>query len=158
MRLMFAVRGRIGRGLWWSGVGTLIVYHLIAVLLLIDIYGSVPPPSHEGRLVLLALCVLGLVMSFCLAAKRFHDRGRSAWFAGAPAAVMLVKSVLDAFQVTGVAGSFTWVDYAFAGVQLAIGIWFIVELGMLRGTPGDNAYGPDPLRPAGVPAPTAAGS
>jgi uncharacterized membrane protein YhaH (DUF805 family) len=31
---------------------------------------------------------------------------------------------------------------------LAISVWALVELGFLRGTPGDNAYGPDPLRGA----------
>ena len=31
---------------------------------------------------------------------------------------------------------------------LAISIWALVELGFLRGTQGDNAYGPDPLRGA----------
>jgi uncharacterized membrane protein YhaH (DUF805 family) len=35
--------------------------------------------------------------------------------------------------------------YALAFFNLIIGIWFFVELGFLRGTPGPNGYGPDPL-------------
>ena len=29
-------------------------------------------------------------------------------------------------------------------VTVAVGLWMIVELGFLKGTPGDNAYGPNP--------------
>jgi uncharacterized membrane protein YhaH (DUF805 family) len=33
-------------------------------------------------------------------------------------------------------------------VSLIISIWALVELGFLRGTPGPNQYGPDPLQQA----------
>lgn len=148
MRLLFTTRGRISRQLWWGGVGSLFVYHLVAILLLIDIFGSVPPPSMEGRAVLFLVSLAGIAMASCLSIKRFHDRGRSAIFALVPMAVLLVKAVLDALQVTGIAGSLTWLDYLFFAAQIAIGLWFVIELGMLRGTNGDNRYGPDPLRPA----------
>ena len=32
------------------------------------------------------------------------------------------------------------------GFVPVIGLWMLVECGFLRGTPGDNQYGPDPLR------------
>ena len=32
-------------------------------------------------------------------------------------------------------------------LSLAIGVWALVELGILRGTPGPNSHGPDPLGP-----------
>jgi uncharacterized membrane protein YhaH (DUF805 family) len=37
-------------------------------------------------------------------------------------------------------------------VSFAISIWALVELGFLRGTPGPNQYGPDPLTPEPIPA------
>lgn len=148
MRLLFTTRGRISRQLWWGGVGTLFVYHLVAILLLIDIYGSVPPPSLEGRAALFLVSLAGIAMASCLSIKRFHDRGRPAAFALIPMAVMAVKAVLDLLQVTGVAGAFTGLDYAFFAAQTAIGLWFVVELGVLRGAAGDNRYGPDPLATA----------
>lgn len=50
-----------------------------------------------------------------LYAKRWHDRDKSGW----------------------------WTLIAFVPVIGAI--WLIVELGILRGTQGDNRFGPDPL-------------
>jgi uncharacterized membrane protein YhaH (DUF805 family) len=47
--------------------------------------------------------------------KRCHDRGRSGWF-----------------QLIGVIPLIGW-------------IWIFVELGCLRGTPGPNRFGPDPI-------------
>jgi uncharacterized membrane protein YhaH (DUF805 family) len=32
----------------------------------------------------------------------------------------------------------------------ALGLWAFVELGLLRGTAGANAYGPDPLADAAL--------
>jgi uncharacterized membrane protein YhaH (DUF805 family) len=36
-------------------------------------------------------------------------------------------------------------------MTLIVALWFLIELGCMRGTPGDNRYGPDPLAstPAG---------
>jgi uncharacterized membrane protein YhaH (DUF805 family) len=28
---------------------------------------------------------------------------------------------------------------------LIVGVWYLIELGILRGTVGDNKYGPDPV-------------
>lgn len=38
-----------------------------------------------------------------------------------------------------------WLWFAYRGVELAIGIWGLIELGLLRGTEGQNQYGPDPM-------------
>ena len=37
--------------------------------------------------------------------------------------------------------------HAVLGIASTIfGVWLIIELGFLRGTPGPNKYGPDPLQ------------
>jgi len=43
------------------------------------------------------------------------------------------------------AGRTTGSAVIFGLASLAVSIWAIVELGFLRGTPGPNQYGPDPL-------------
>lgn len=53
--------------------------------------------------------------SIAVGAKRCHDRGRSGWFQ-----LILLIPVVGA-------------------------IWLLVELGFLRGTMGENRFGPDPL-------------
>jgi uncharacterized membrane protein YhaH (DUF805 family) len=56
-----------------------------------------------------------LVPSIAGAAKRCHDRDRSGWF-----------QLIALIPIVG-------------------GIWLLIELGFLRGTPGPNRFGPDPL-------------
>jgi uncharacterized membrane protein YhaH (DUF805 family) len=54
--------------------------------------------------------------NWAVAVKRWHDRDKSGWW-------MLINLI-------PILGS----------------IWTVVELGFFPGTPGDNHYGPDPLR------------
>ena len=61
------------------------------------------------------LTLLLLWPSICLYAKRWHDRGKSGWW-----------SLIIFVPIIG-------------------SIWFLVELGFLRGTDGPNRFGPDPL-------------
>lgn len=60
--------------------------------------------------------LLFIYPSIAIYAKRWHDRDKSGW----------------------------WTLIAF--VPLIGGLWMLVELGFLRGTDGDNRFGPDPLR------------
>lgn len=62
-----------------------------------------------------ALFIPVLWMSLAIQIKRWHDRDK-------PGAMMLVNFI------------------PFVG-----GIWAFIELGLLRGTPGVNEYGPNPL-------------
>ena len=60
--------------------------------------------------------LLTIYPSLAIYAKRWHDRGKSGWWT-----LILLVPVIGA-------------------------IWMLVECGFLRGTDGDNQYGPDPLR------------
>ena len=51
-----------------------------------------------------------------LYAKRWHDRGKSGWW-----------TLIGLVPIIG-------------------GLWMLIELGFLKGTDGDNQYGPDPLK------------
>ncbi len=56
-----------------------------------------------------------IYFALALYAKRWHDRGKSGWW-----------SLIVLVPIIG-------------------GIWILVELGILEGDRGANAYGPDPL-------------
>jgi uncharacterized membrane protein YhaH (DUF805 family) len=66
-------------------------------------------------IVLFVFGIVALWISIAVAVKRYHDRNKSGW----------------------------WVFIVF--VPIIGGIWYLVECGFLRGTPGPNDYGPDPL-------------
>ena len=63
--------------------------------------------------------IAGLAMIYpiiVLYAKRWHDRNKSGWW-----------TLISLVPVIG-------------------GLWMLIECGFLRGTDGDNRFGPDPLR------------
>jgi uncharacterized membrane protein YhaH (DUF805 family) len=63
--------------------------------------------------------IAALVMIYpiiVLYAKRWHDRGKSGWW-----------TLIGIVPVIG-------------------GLWLLIECGFLKGTDGDNQYGPDPLK------------
>ena len=87
----------------------------------------------------MALVIIVMVSSFFVTAQRLHDRDRSAWWW-----LLFVpgSSVLGgAAEVVDDPGLALMLFVA----ALSVSIWAIVELGVLRGSTGDNRYGPDPL-------------
>jgi len=127
--LLWSYEGRIGRARFWFGVLLVILmgiaFGVVAALLNIPIDTGVGPVAEEisvgGALFLLAAFVVLAYAQLAVYVKRFHDRGKSGW----------------------------WVLIAF--VPLIGFLWILIELGMLAGDPGPNAYGPPELS-APVPA------
>jgi uncharacterized membrane protein YhaH (DUF805 family) len=115
--LFFSLQGRISRAKYWLGV--CVTIPLVLLQFFID-----PPFAkvHDltPTLVALAIAVLNLWISVCVAGKRYHDRGKSAW----------------------------WFLIVF--IPIVGAIWQFIELGLLRGDEGSNDYGPDPLNGSNV--------
>jgi uncharacterized membrane protein YhaH (DUF805 family) len=120
-QLFFSFQGRINRAQFWLASA------LIGVLDGI-VFGGTSVYSTAAQepdtAVLIALMVLIVVIlvatiyaAVCIGIKRFHDRGK-------PGVWVLV-------QFVPMIGAF----------------WYFIEAGCLRGTPGPNLYGPDPLAP-----------
>ena len=135
-RLWFGFRGRANRAKWW------LVTALNVVIIAVFTGVAVAVDSVALWSVFVIALLVVWVSSVAIAIKRLHDRGKSGWwvlvFIFAPGLLQGIGTRLGdpvSLMVLGVA-------------SLAISIWALVELGFLRGTPGDNAYGPDPLRGA----------
>jgi uncharacterized membrane protein YhaH (DUF805 family) len=73
--------------------------------------------------------------------RRLHDRNKSGWwvllFYVTPLMLAAVARVL-------LDGGSNLYGGLLALAELAIGLWAFVELGLLRGTRGQNRFGPDP--------------
>lgn len=124
LAFMFSPSGRIGRGKWWLAqlVNTVII---IAFIVLVSVQFSGddiknlsdrPNPSIAPVLVAEFLVVILFLvwMTFCVAVKRYHDRGKSGWW------------------------------YLLQFIPIIGPIWAFVELGFCSGDDGDNDYGPGP--------------
>ncbi|MCR4283591.1 MAG: DUF805 domain-containing protein [Bauldia sp.] len=143
-RLYLTTDGRIGRQDFWLGVLGLFVVALVVTLIIGAIFGMT---STGGRVLLFIVQLAFAYPAYCLMAKRFQDRDRPGNFAAIPIGVNILLALLSLVGVTGDPMAPNFLGTIFGLITLAIGIWVLVELGILRGTVGQNQFGPDPVGP-----------
>ena len=123
---LFSFHGRINRAKYWAFFGLSILLNLLFVAvsaILAVAFANVKDPSAAQTantifgLFQLMLFLPYLVAWIAISVKRWHDRNKSGW----------------------------WVLIGL--VPLVGPIWIFIECGCLRGTDGDNRFGPDPLSP-----------
>lgn len=144
--LLFSFSGRINRAKFWLAI---LVYIIIGIVLAIitAIIGSPTVTNILGFIVNLAVFISGL----SVAAKRLHDRNKSAWwllvFYIVPGVLIGIGVGMALFGALGEGGggAMTTVGSLLTLAGVGVSIWAFVELGCLRGTVGPNQYGPDPL-------------
>jgi uncharacterized membrane protein YhaH (DUF805 family) len=162
---LFSFNGRINRAKWWLLLLVLIGY-VIAAIVIGMILGMI---SADLAMIWGLIYLIGwLVMIYivlAVGAKRLHDRNKPAWwllvFYGIPFLLGLYASWSVVSGMIGMGGMATqgasqeqmmgsmmatmqqmwWVSL----VNTIISVWALIELGILKGTTGDNQYGPDPL-------------
>jgi uncharacterized membrane protein YhaH (DUF805 family) len=131
--LLFSVQGRANRAKFWMVALGIVVIEVI--LFAVFLGGAAMSGDPEqiaaamgpvASIVILAFVVIATWISIAVAVKRYHDRNKSGW----------------------------WVLIVF--VPVIGGLWYLIECGFLRGTPGPNTYGPDPLAAAEQPSLTPA--
>jgi len=116
---LFSFKGRSRRADFWIYSGVVFLGVILAATAIAWPMGVDLADASDGRATLIEAGAILLFVwpSLAIYAKRLHDRNLSAW----------------------------WVLIGFLPV---IGnAWLIVTLGILRGSEGENRYGPDPIRP-----------
>jgi len=125
MDLFLSFNGRINRAKWWLGILILLVAQWVVIFIFSSFFGmgmmvSADPEAMQAAafssmIPSIILMLIFIYPGLALYAKRWHDRNKSGWW-----------SLIILVPVVGV-------------------IWVLIELGILRGTDGDNRFGPDPL-------------
>jgi uncharacterized membrane protein YhaH (DUF805 family) len=128
MRLTDALlspHGRLNRAGFWGGYVALMIATALAAAGLLALAesmggegGPLGDPGLRPWLVALILLIPVTWASFCIAVKRWHDRGRSGW----------------------------WVVIGL--VPLIGNLWGLIECGFLAGTQSGNKYGPSTAKAA----------
>jgi uncharacterized membrane protein YhaH (DUF805 family) len=134
-----AVKG-IGRQTYWIGAIALVV----ASIVISFIFGR----FLTGAALTVFAIIWQLALSYPaynLMAKRFHDRDKPSTYALYVIIAFFVLAVISLLTAPVPGESPGAISIVFGLVSLAIGIWILVELGILRGTVGANQYGPDPV-------------
>lgn len=110
--LFTSFEGRINRGTFWMCV--FILFVIGAASSVLDTIAGTSSFADSGPIE----SIVGLILiwpSLAVAAKRWHDRNKSAW----------------------------WILISF--IPIIGWLWALIENGFLKGTTGDNRFGPDPL-------------
>jgi uncharacterized membrane protein YhaH (DUF805 family) len=142
LRYIFtSVDGRINRAKWWAGVVILAIVILVLKLIIEAIFGT----GFFGGF-LATLVALGLFFpTYAVCAKRFQDRdkpGKTVLYGLIP---LLIAILLATWGLTGTTQGSNGLGWLCNLVYLGVGLWFLIDLGILKGTPGQNHYGGDPL-------------
>lgn len=150
--LFTTTAGRIGRKQWWIGVVVLAVAGIVLSMVL-SLIGLGATAYSTGWGSFIASLVL-VYPSYCLSLKRRQDRDNN----GLDLKVLMGASiVMNLLQAIGVGITATDVGNGIlmpvpamwlSGLMLLLGvfaIYMLVQLGFLKGTPGSNSYGPDPV-------------
>ena len=141
--------GRINRKPFWIASLVLAIPIIILSFILAFAFG----PSMQ----LWSSIIISLVAAYpatALMIKRLHDRNRP----GIVAAALWAPTVLMYLgQITGITGEMTsfqgqelfvpnGIGMVVYGLAFVVAIYWLVDLGILKGTDGPNDYGPDPLQ------------
>ena len=133
--------GRINRAKYWAGTIILAIISIVFGAIIGAIFGA----STFGA-ILVTLVTLGLFYpAYAVAAKRFQDRdkpGKTALYGLAPS---LLANLLVTWGLTGTPQEPNAIGWLCTLVNLGVGLWFLIDLGILKGTPGQNHFGGDPL-------------
>lgn len=151
LNFYFTPSGRIGRGKFWLGIlGLTLIQMIFNLWLQTSMFNRDVLDGSTGALTKPALqlaLISNLIFLFPLfnvLAKRLHDRNKGALLA----LPFLISSIafiaaavvygIDTTQPNMILG-------ALATLNVLFFLWIVIELGCLKGTSGDNRYGPDPL-------------
>jgi uncharacterized membrane protein YhaH (DUF805 family) len=132
---LFDASGRINRATYWRSLVVFGAAGLLAGVLLLTA-ASLAAPLFIVAIVVVVLP--WLMWGFAIHTERLHDRDKSAWWL---MVFYVVPGVLG--HLAGATGSAF--RYILALAAFAFSIWGFVEIGCLRGTPGPNRYGANPL-------------
>lgn len=137
--LLFSLDGRIGRARFWLGLVILTAVSVAATYAILAIVGISQAAVAFSAAVAFALAY----PSYAVMAKRFQDRDKP----GSLALIGLVSAygmnllyTFGVFDLEKRSPLAQGLDLIIAGIFL----WYLVELGLLKGTQGPNRYGPDP--------------
>ncbi len=140
--LYLSTDGRIGRQSLWIGLIILTVIGLVVIQIIWFLFDHT---SFMARLLSLIYTLAVAYPAYAVMAKRFQDRGKKGQFAGILIGLSILSSVLALFGLTGDPLNPNTLGTVLGFLMGIIGLWYLIELGFLRGTIGTNEYGPDPV-------------
>lgn len=157
MQNFFSFQGRLNRKPYWLRALLLVFLFAVAVVVL-AFAGASLGLGQSAIFLLIPLYLLILIVVLSLAVRRLHDRNKSGWWLmvfyvlpmilGGVAAYMSFPADLSSLgdpNAVPPAISLNPISIVLQLASFGLSIWGLIEMGFLKGTTGDNQYGPDPL-------------
>ena len=126
IHICFSFKGRINRTAWW-------LMHFFVIAIYAIAYTAYTTSSY-----LFFIGLLPIWMQLAVTAKRWHDRGKSAWWT-----LIYLIPIIAGIGVWSVLELSGWWTLIYLIPIIAGGSGTIVELGILKGTRADNRFGTD---------------
>ncbi|MCB1521969.1 MAG: DUF805 domain-containing protein [Hyphomicrobiaceae bacterium] len=144
----FSFDGRIPRREWWLGTILIIaVSVLLSVVFNPERWQPVSPRFGQPNLADVLFSLAFVIPQTALSVRRFNDRDRLHWVPYAYALMIVAIVVAEFFGLIFRRGGDGngGIDVVLRAAYVFASAVILVENGMLRGTSGPNAHGPDPL-------------
>jgi uncharacterized membrane protein YhaH (DUF805 family) len=147
----FSFEGRAPRWEYWLFVGISLGYTLLALIIALTIQGWNPAAFARLTPIMFVLTLPLYWPGFAITVRRLHDRNKSderAWFfLGTPLLGNLISWLLPPLPASLSMFVYLLLLLLLQFAILVVSLWALIELGFLRGTTGDNRFGPDLLPP-----------
>jgi uncharacterized membrane protein YhaH (DUF805 family) len=141
--LFMSFEGRISRKTFWLGL--ILLFAVGTVVLLGSLYAAGERDYPVIRFNIFVITVALLYPTVAVGVKRLHDRGRPGYTVLVFLVPWILHQITNLLGITGDPTAINAIDMAFILINLVLFVWFVVDLGILRGTVGPNEYGPDPV-------------
>ena len=140
-RSYFTFQGRLNRKPYWLMNVIMFGVALVAFIVIGMLAGLLPLFWILGAPLFVAFVWAGLAIG----ARRLHDRNKSAWWL---LPYQIVPAILGVPQTLLERGGGIPAANLLGLISFAISMWALADLGFMKGKPGPNRFGDDPLGPA----------
>jgi uncharacterized membrane protein YhaH (DUF805 family) len=137
--LFTSFEGRINRKPYWIGMLLFLAVWLVVFLVVWSVFGDA---AYGAPFFILQLVFIYPVSAILV--KRLHDRNRPTYFVAFYVVPAALAALLGLFGLSDPMNP-SALDTLLGIVMMIVGIWFLIDLGFLKGTAGPNRFGPDPL-------------
>jgi uncharacterized membrane protein YhaH (DUF805 family) len=134
--LLFSFQGRVGRKTFWIWN---VVYYAIIAGFAVGLNTLFPAVAH---LILPVVLFALLIPDLAITAKRWHDRAKSSWWLLLNIPLVVGRMSVPMNDPTQAAEP-SMLSGAISIVALICGVFILVQCGFLKGTDGENQYGPE---------------